>query len=151
MTDDLEALVAERAITRVLYRYARGVDHRDFGEVRSCYWPDGYDDHTTFSGPVPDYLAWLEEVVPRTGASTHHLTNVIVDLDLPNDRAASDASCLNVIVWGPDADGNARHLTSALRYVDTWARREGEWRVLHRRCTREWSRVDDVRTQVPDA
>ena len=142
--DDVEVLMTERAITRALYRYARGVDHRDFDEVRACYWEDGYDEHTTFSGTVPDYLAWLEAVLPAVDVSTHQFTNVLIEIDADGRRATSDASCLNVLVWGPDRNGRARHVTTGLRYVDAWERRGGEWRVLRRRCTREWSRVDEV-------
>jgi hypothetical protein len=49
---DLTVLLAERAIERVLTSYSRGVDRFDFDLVRSCYWPDGTDDHGSFSGGV---------------------------------------------------------------------------------------------------
>ena len=39
MNEELELLLAERAIQRVLTSYSRGVDRYDFELVRSCYWP----------------------------------------------------------------------------------------------------------------
>jgi hypothetical protein len=52
VSDELELLLAERAIHRVLTTYSRGVDRLDFESVRSCYWPDGTDDHGSFVGGV---------------------------------------------------------------------------------------------------
>ncbi|HEV8295841.1 MAG TPA: nuclear transport factor 2 family protein [Acidimicrobiales bacterium] len=141
---ELDVLLAERAITRVLHQYAHAVDRRLYPQIRACYWDDGYDDHTSFSGTVPDYCAWLEEVLPQVDTSTHQFTNVLIDVDLAAGRATSEAYCLNVTVWGPRADGTARHLTSALRYLDSWARRGDEWRILNRRCVSDWRRVEDV-------
>ena len=43
--DQLELLLAERAISRVLHSYSRGADRCDLELMRSCYWPDGTDDH----------------------------------------------------------------------------------------------------------
>jgi hypothetical protein len=39
MSEELDLMLAERAIQRVLTSYSRGVDRFDFGLVQSCYWP----------------------------------------------------------------------------------------------------------------
>lgn len=142
--NELELLLAERAITRVLHRYAHTVDRRDFDGVQACYWEDGYDEHEGFAGPVPEYCAWLREVLPRVDTSTHQFTNVLIDVDPSGDAATSEAYCLNATVWGPDERGRARQLLSGLRYLDTWQRRDGEWRILRRQCVADWRRMDDI-------
>ena len=48
MSEELDLMLAEWAIQRVLTSYSRGVDRFDFGLVRSCYWPDGTDDHGSY-------------------------------------------------------------------------------------------------------
>jgi len=40
MSEDIDILLAERAIQRVLTTYSRGIDRFDFESVRACYWPD---------------------------------------------------------------------------------------------------------------
>ena len=72
MNDDLELLLAERAIQRVLTTYSRGVDRYDFDLVRSCYWPEGTDDHGSFVGGVDDFIAFVEG---RSVASSEHVTS----------------------------------------------------------------------------
>ena len=50
--DQLELVRAERAISRVLHSYSRGADRCDLELMRSCYWPDGTDDHGSYNGGV---------------------------------------------------------------------------------------------------
>ena len=143
----------QRAIERVLYRYAHGIDRRDLAVVRDCYWDDAHDEHEGFSGTIDEYCAWLADVLPKVDVSTHVFANVVVDVDSGGDgaaegdatvaRATSDAYCLNTSVWRL-ADGKERHLMTCLSYIDEWERRAGEWRISRRRCRRLWSRVEEV-------
>jgi len=132
---------AERAITRVLNRYAQGVDRRIFEQIEDCYWPDGYDEHGGFSGTVPDYISWLRQVLPNVSVSSHQWTNVTIDADLGTGAAATEAYCLNVNVMATDPP---QHMTSLLRYLDRWERRHGEWRIVHRKVVKDWTRLESV-------
>ena len=136
--DDSFALVlAERAITRVLNRYAQGVDRRVFEQIAACYWADGSD--TRVDGSIADYVAWLREVLPNVATSTHQYTNVLIDVDLAAGAANSEAYCLNMSVFAdPVAQGRDR-LTTCLRYLDQWRCRDGEWRILRRVVVRDWA------------
>ena len=135
MTSDLDLLLAERAITRVLNRYAQAVDRRDFERIRDSYWPDAIDSHGSFEGERDAYVDWLREVLPRVAIQTHQFTNVLIDADPARGTAESEAYCLNVNVY---ADG--RSLDHGLRYLDTWQRRDGDWRIYRRRVVTDWSR-----------
>jgi SnoaL-like domain len=73
MNEDLELLLAERAIQRVLTSYSHGVDRYDFELVRSCYWPDGTDDHGSFVGGVDDFITFLEKSLNRFERTAHFL------------------------------------------------------------------------------
>lgn len=136
----MDLVFAEREITRVLYRYAQGVDRRVFDQIATCYWPDGSDNRV--EGSIDDYVAWLRQVLPNVATSTHQYTNVLIDVDLPSGIAQSEAYCLNVSVFAdPSAQGAAR-LTTVLRYLDEWHRRDGEWRILARVVVRDWTHED---------
>ena len=138
--DTLELVLAERAITRVLNRYAQGVDRRVFEQIAACYWPDGSDNRV--EGSIADYVAWLRKVLPNVATSTHQYTNVLIDVDLAGGTASSEAYCLNVSIFAdPVAQGAAR-LTTCLRYLDRWHYRDGEWRILHRVVVRDWGHED---------
>ncbi len=65
MSQELELMLAERAIQRVLTSYSRGVDRFDFETVRSCYWPDGTDDHGSFVGGVDEFIPFVQKSLNR--------------------------------------------------------------------------------------
>lgn len=135
--DPLELVLAERAITRVLNRYAQGVDRRVFEQIAACYWADGSDNRV--GGSIAEYIAWLRRVLPNVSTSTHQYTNVLIDVDPVAGTASSEAYCLNVSVFAdPVAQGRDR-LTTCLRYLDQWRCRDGEWRILHRVVVRDWA------------
>jgi hypothetical protein len=66
MSEDIDVLLAERAIQRVLTTCSRGVDRFDFESVRNCYWPDGTDDHGSFVGGVDEFIAFVEVSLDRS-------------------------------------------------------------------------------------
>ena len=140
MPPSLDLVFAEREITRVLYRYAQGVDRRVFDQIESCYWPDGSDNRV--SGSVADYIAWLREVLPNVATSTHQYTNVLIDVDLPAGIASSEAYCFNASVFADPAAQGAARLTTVLRYLDEWQCRDGEWRIFTRVVVRDWAHED---------
>ena len=138
--DTLELVLAERAITRVLNRYAQGVDRRVFEQVAACYWADGSDNRV--EGSIADYVAWLREVLPNVATSTHQYTNVLIDVDLAAGIANSEAYCLNVSVFADAVAQGRTRLTTCLRYLDQWRCRDGEWRILRRVVVRDWAIED---------
>jgi hypothetical protein len=148
MVDDsdgeLASLLAERAITRLLHRYAQGVDRRDLAQVRSCYWDDATDSHPPFSGSADQYVAWLAEVLEPVTVITHQMTNVLIDVDLEARSATSESYCFNVIVVREAGGASERRTTQCLRYLDEMRLRNGEWRFLRRSIVRDWTQSCQV-------
>jgi len=140
VSDPLDLVLAEREITRVLYRYAQGVDRRVFEQIESCYWADGSDNRV--EGSVADYIDWLREVLPNVATSTHQYTNVLIDVDLPAGTARSEAYCFNASIFADPVANGAARLTTCLRYLDEWQQRDGEWRILNRVVVRDWAHQD---------
>jgi hypothetical protein len=141
---ELETLLVERSITRVLLEYARAVDRRDYEGVAACYWPDAHDRHADFSGDAVAYVAWLREVLPPIAVSTHRFTNVLIDV-VSTDLATSESWCCNTLVFR-DAAGDEQHTTSHLRYLDRIERRGGAWRIADREVVTDWFRVENPRS-----
>ncbi|MFN3215108.1 MAG: nuclear transport factor 2 family protein [Acidimicrobiales bacterium] len=152
---ELRALLDERAIHRVLTRYATGIDRRDFAMVAACYHPGATDDHGTFKGTVEEFIPWVEGRLASFDTTMHFLGNVSIDL-LPDpvDSAATTgpggAGSVRVAhvetycvayhrLAGRDTDSIA-----GLRYIDRFECRGGEWRIADRTIVVEWNRLDDV-------
>ncbi|HEU5265405.1 MAG TPA: nuclear transport factor 2 family protein [Jatrophihabitans sp.] len=143
MSNDLDLLLAERAIHRALTRYSRGVDRFDFEAVRSCYWPDGTDDHGSFVGGVDDFIVFVEKSLNRFERTAHFLGNMLIDVDLDGGVARAETYAVAFHRY-QDADGTPTDMWAGLRYVDRFERRAGEWRIHRRVCAFDWRRTDPV-------
>ena len=138
--EELEIWRAERAITRVLQRYARAVDTRDFEAVRACFHPDArvhYGDW--FSGDLEEAIAFLEGSVPGLVSTLHLLGPPWIELDLEAGIAEVETPSLNSATYAPGEDGNSMQNVSGGGYRDRFARREGGWAILERRNRRVWA------------
>jgi hypothetical protein len=141
MDEQVAVLLAERAIHRVLCGYARGIDRMDFALVRSCYWPDGTDDHGGYCGGVDGFIEFLGAALSRFERTNHFLGNLLIDVDLPAGvaRAETYAVAYHRMTM---ADGRQADMTAGLRYVDRFERRDDEWRIARRVCAYDWRRTD---------
>ncbi len=143
MNDDVEVLLAERAIERVLRTYARGIDRLDLELVRMCYWPDGTDDHGGYAGDVDGFIEFVGRALANFERTNHFLGNILIDVDLVTGVARAETYCVAYHRYC-DAEDRETDMTAGLRYVDRFEWRKGEWRIARRVCAYDWRRVDLV-------
>ena len=136
--------VAENAIRRVLYRYCRGIDRREYGLVRDCYHPDATDDHGDFIGGVDGFVEHVESNLRRFERTMHFLGNILIEVDLHANHARSEAYAIAYHRLRANDKKPLRDFVVGLRYVDDFERRERAWRIANRVCVFEWSRIDPV-------
>ena len=137
-TDDVVAL------NQLAYRYAKAVDSCDVALFQSAFTPDGRlrSFHPDAGQPFADLTGHAQlVVVPDTmrgmyGATTHMMTNHLVEIG--GDHATGEVLC------------TARHLEGTtsinviIRYIDRYARHEGEWRIADRQIRFLWSERHEV-------
>lgn len=139
MSDELQALIDKQAIRDCVARYCRGVDRLEPEMIRSAYHPDGYDDHGDLKGSRDEYIDKLVPLLRANYVSTsHNVANQIIELD--GDRALSESYLIAVHVT--EAAGTQYQEIVFGRYIDTFERREGQWRIAHRICV-----IDSRNTQ----
>jgi hypothetical protein len=125
---DLEAL------RDVVLRYCRGVDRCDEELLRSVYHPDAYDDHGRFfQGHAMDFIAHVLAAFKDRPPTQHVVTNARFEIE--GDVAFGESY---VIMRSAEAAADAAHAGGFARYVDRFERRDGEWRIAHRRLVHEW-------------
>jgi hypothetical protein len=146
MSRALEELLARRQIEDLVLRYSRGIDRLDAEAVRSCYHPDGTDEHTGFSGVRDDFVEWVMAAVRRFDGTMHLVCNHYSEVD--GERAVAESYGL-AYHWGSPREDIRRNFVSAFRYVDRLERREGEWRIAARAAVREWTRALDPADWIP--
>jgi ketosteroid isomerase-like protein len=135
---DLEDVVAELEIRRVLARYCRGVDRGDVALLKSVYHPDATDDHGTFVGSGHAFAEALVEGMDQGSVpSQHHVTNVLIERE--GDRARVESY---VLAFHPvPRDGGEVHALAGARYLDRFEKRDGAWKISDRRVVMDLSRA----------
>ena len=148
--NDLEMLLAERAITRVMLAYARAVDTLDFERLRDCFHPDAMIHYgEIFSGRRDEAIAWLEASLPRLQGTMHDFGAPWIELDLANGRACCETYTTNAARFPADANGEVLLNVTGTRYVDVFERRDGAWRILERRNMTMWAQNTIERPTPP--
>jgi len=134
-------LLDEREIHRVLLRYCRGVDRCDAALVAGCFHDDAVDDHGSWIADGCDVAAHVVGIVrPGPATAMHFLGNVLIEVE--GDAAFAESYLLAFRAFGRDGKRYTR--TRAVRFVDRFARRDGEWRISERVVVDDWNRVDEV-------
>jgi hypothetical protein len=134
--DELDRLVAEAEIRRVIARYCRGIDRMDLELVRTCYHADARDEHGSFSGSIDEYVDWVAGLLAKYDATMHFVANQLVEFD---DRDTARVETYGMSVHRSSSGEPHLNLTTGFRYVDRFERRAGEWRIAHRVAVADWS------------
>lgn len=130
----LEALVAREAIRNCLARLARGEDRRSADLIRSCWWPESTFDYGVHKGDFETYLAWVVPGADAIRDTQHVLGQTHVELSGDSAKAETHVFSYHRIDTG---DGD-RDTCIGGRYLDSFARRDGEWRIRGRIMLYDW-------------
>lgn len=142
-TPTLEELAAKQAITEVLYRYARSMDRMDLDLARTCWHPEGTDSHSPlYSGSYDGFIEWVWRVHAGMIATRHVVTNILIQLDLPAERAG--AECYWTVTMRIPHQGGVADICCGGRYLDRLECRNGEWAILHRESVMDMVRVEPL-------
>lgn len=133
--DELEVLLAERAITRALHAYAHAMDYGD-----EAAWVDVFTEDAVFDvvevvggrrvhreegrGDLAAYVAAYPKP-PRF--RKHIVVDPIIEVD--GDTAKVEAYWL---LLERDDDNGRPVLSSFGHYDDRWVKQAGTWRIAHR-------------------
>jgi hypothetical protein len=113
-------------------RECRARDRQDVEQIAGCWWPEGVDEHGAVIATAPEYPE-RANAGHRAAfkATSHNITNQICEID--GDTAWCESYVVGGLSW---KDGNTTTIAMG-RYIDQLEKRDGEWRILVRRCTIE--------------
>jgi len=122
-----------------IQRECRGRDRQDSEQIASCWWEDGVDEHGSIITGMPDYpeKANLGHRM-NFHMTSHNITNHLCELD--GDTAYCESYVVGGLFW---LDGQKTTIAFG-RYLDQLEKRNGEWRMLTRRCTIEMTADADA-------
>jgi ketosteroid isomerase-like protein len=139
----LRELLDEREIREVLYRYCHAIDRVDKEELRSVYHEDAYDDHGVFSGPASEFVEWVfPQMTEATIAISHLVGNVRIELR--GDVAFVESYYQSISQMRVPEGARPRLRSAGGRYVDRFERRDGVWRIAHRRVIGDWDKLEEI-------
>jgi hypothetical protein len=121
------------AIMDVLARHSRGVDRADEAALKAAYWPDADVAYGGFDGNAHTFCAMLPRAI-RAFTHTHHaIGNVVIEL------AGHDARVETYVTARHYTARDDTFMTFVGRYLDHMQRRDGVWKILHRRVVMDWN------------
>lgn len=146
LTDRVDELESTAAIKNMIAEYSIAMDDCDPDMGYELAWDDSrfiYDDY--FDGTGREFVDWSMDLHLNTFIATHHdMLSTYIRFNDDRSKAVTETRALVTIVWPAEASEGATekpylaiHLN---RYIDTWERRDGQWKLLERTCTGDISR-----------
>jgi hypothetical protein len=133
-------LIDEADVAKVILRYAKGIDSRDFDLVWSCFAPDAYCKGSSFEGPLDQYLPNLLKGVEGFGRTMHFMGNQLREVD--GDTAHTETYA--IAHHFADAKGEVEALIMGVRYFDDLVRGvDGRWVIKRREAFADWRRYGE--------
>jgi len=148
-------------IEKMLYRYARAIDRVDAELLKTVFWPDAVYDGGPYDGTFVTGLdEWLSHGLRNACAATQHYM-INMNIDIEGDRAWSETYLLAYHRTYEGKDGVARFLGAERaaaqtqpdkpqdfmvgnRYLDSWEKRDGAWKIKTRRFVVDWCQVSGI-------
>jgi hypothetical protein len=144
----IEEILAKDQIRGALLRYTRGVDRLDVALIDSSFHPDAIIEH---GGMVFDGKGWgaaIVETMAKVAKNTRHMiANQSIEID--GGAAYSETYCYAHILEDAPDDSGEQLLNRAVRYVDQFELRDGEWRVIFRKTVLDWDRIEPIVARPP--
>jgi len=133
---ELQALLDKHAIYEVLARYARAIDRRDEVLLRSVFHPDAIDHHAGRRATATEFCTWAMQLLGRIGPTAHYMGFPLIELD--GNVAYSE--CYTIAFHRLGEGGETYDNFLGARVLDRFEKRDGEWRIAHRRVVYDWNR-----------
>lgn len=138
LSDDVIAAISDcidrDAIRQKLSLYARAVDRCDADLLRTIFWFDAVDDHGGFRGNVDALIEHSFPLLRQLDQSHHHLANPAISIQ--GDIAEVETY---FIAYHRVRPGTGEDFMVGGRYIDTFERRNQEWRILLRRVAYDYN------------
>lgn len=137
MDKSLEDLMSRAAIREVLAAYARAVDRADGPLLKSCYHPDAVEEHGgNYTGNAHEYVDAAVPRIMQMGVLQHLLGTSFIELH-------GETAQVETYIWTFarfKQEGGELDTFTGGRLLDRFERREGDWKIAHRKTVFDWNR-----------
>lgn len=153
------------AIQDVMLKWCRAIDRLDAPGMLACFHEDAVDLHGPYNGPIPGLVDWITTRHQTIPFSSHQVSNMLIEFASPDvalaetyvrtlqryPAEAAAAMAQMMASGGGDGSGGEQgwDLMTSSRYIDRFERREGQWRIAHRRLSQDWKQAFPVTAATP--
>ena len=133
----------------VLYRFARGIDTRDFALYRSVFADEIELDYSSYRAEnvgrwkADDWVARAARLFPGFHATMHAISNPIATIEGDEASLTASVQAHHVVL----VEGVTRSYVIAGMYRDRLARTADGWRITHK-CLEVWWTDGDADVMV---
>jgi hypothetical protein len=136
---EVRDLAARRDIADAAARYMRGLDRLDPVLQRTAFHDDAVIDCGLMKGTADEFVDFAQGFLADMGATHHLLGQSRIEIE---GETASGEWYFQAWHSSRGEDGAPRDLFIAGRYLDEYACREGDWRIVRRMLVTDWVKDD---------
>ncbi len=146
LKETVQYLKDRQDILDCIQRESRSRDRQDAEMINGCWWQDGVDEHGPNVTKAPQYAERAnKEHAQFFNMTSHNITNSLCEIK--GDTAYCESYVMGGLFWR-----HGKSTTIAFgRYLDQLERRNGQWRIVTRRCTIEMTADTDPNWVYSDA
>lgn len=133
----LQELLDHHEIKKLLNIYCHGCDRLDAERMASVFHSDSWVDHAADHCPGREFVDVTMAAQKVHTSMVSHLLGQS-QIDVKGEDAASETYFF-VALRGTGQTGAKLLTFMGGRYVDTFAKEAGEWKIKKRVCVRDWS------------
>lgn len=130
-----ENALARQEIHDLIMTQARGTDRGDEALLRSAWHPGATIDAGIFEGPADEFCSMIVGATAGMKRMAHSVANEWLKVD--GDEAVGESYVI-AFTTAPSDDGDVDEFNGG-RYLDRFARKNGEWKFTHRTFVPDWS------------
>ena len=128
------------AIERLMYRYARCADHKDYAGFGEVFTAEAVFDYSGREVTPLDAIREMMLALEKYHTTQHRVQNVLYEVD--GDVAEGETYCLASHLI--DDGGTTQKIDMGIIYRDRLQRTDGGWRIERRQFDLLWSRTEAV-------
>jgi hypothetical protein len=136
MNPVLQEMIDHYEIRKVISVYCHGCDRGDEARIAGAFLEDSMDFHGSYKGSGKALAKRLADAAASGVMSTHLLGQSLIHVD--GVQAGADTYFIANVSMKRKDEREVAHLMGG-RYVDTFRREEGQWKISKRIVVRDWS------------
>ena len=145
---EIQRVIDESKIRNLLDKYPRALDRQDHDLLASLFHPGAVDDHGVYNGPAAGFVEFMRRGGKPGVHWTHHNGTRIVEIE--GDVADCETYTIAMCRMGaPGEPGHDREIFLRVRYLDRVEKRDGLWKIAHRRVVYAPCHVARIEEEFP--